>query len=266
MFKIPILLFLFLPSLGISATIQPKGSKFFLERLTHVLNMLPRDFLDSEKGNVSIEEIALTTDKYFEKEDLCSIHPDAKFGVTKKNKILISSRLVDLAQKNQKKFNCGHKTFPQMLNAVIIHELTHLKDNKERISLDPNFQRIVGVKQVTSNSKQKLINHNTATSPDAYEFKNLEESLAVNTEYLFLDPEFQCRRPATSQFLAKKMKLSLNGDCSKNDNVLVQSAYLEDNYQLSVSINPDRIYQIHYLFAGEEENSCPAGDTLCLGL
>jgi hypothetical protein len=251
MFKIPILLFLFLPSLGISATIRPKGSEFFLERLTQVLNMLPRDFLGSEKGNVSIQEIALTTDKYFEKEDLCSIHPDAKFGVTKKNKILISSRLVDLAQKNQNKFNCGHKTFSQMLNAVIIHELTHVKDNQERISLDPNFQRIVGVKRVTSNSKQKLINHNTATSPDGYEFKNLEESLAVNTEYLFLDPEFQCRRPATAQFLANKMKLSFNGDCSKNNNVLAQSAYLEDNYQLSVSINPDRIYQIHYLFAGE---------------
>ncbi len=251
MFKIPFLLFLFLPTLGISSAIRPKGSEFFLERVTQVLNMLPGDFLDSQKGNVSIEETVLTTDKYFEKEDLCSIHPDAKFGFTKKNKIYISSRLVDLAQKNQNKFNCGHKSFSQMLNAVIIHELTHVKDNQERISIDPNFQRIVGVKRVTSNSKQKLINHNSATSPDAYEFKNLEESLAVNAEYLFLDPEFQCRRPATAQFLAKKMGITLSGDCSKNNNVLSQSAYLEDNYQLSVSINPNRIYQIHYLFAGQ---------------
>lgn len=251
MFRISVLLFIFLPILGTSATIRPKGSEFFLERVSQVLKMLPGDFLDFENGNLIIEELSLTTDKYFEKEDLCSIHPDAKFGLTKKNKILISSKLVDLARRNQKIFNCGHKTFFQMLNAVIIHELTHVKDNQERISLDPNFQRIVGVSRVTRNSKQRLINQPTTTTPDAYEFKNLEESLAVNTEYLLLDPEFKCRRPATAQFLAKMMNLSIDGNCSKNYNVLAQSAYLEDNYQLSVSINPDRIYQIHYLFAGQ---------------
>lgn len=251
MFKVSFFLILFFPILGISATIQPKGSEFFLNRVSEVLNILPSHYLDSKIGEISIEEIALTTDKYFEKEDLCSIHPDAKFGLTKKNKILISSKLVQLAERNKRLFNCGHRSFSQMLNAVIIHELTHVKDNQERISLDPHFQRIVGVKRVTNNSKMKLMNHNTATSPDAYEFKNLEESLAVNTEYLFLDPEFPCRRPATAQYLSKKMGVSLKSHCVKNNHVLAQSAYLEDNYQLAVSINPDRIYQIHYLFAGE---------------
>ncbi len=251
MFKVPFILILFLPILGFSATIQPKGSEFFLSRVAEVLNILPAHFLDSKLGEISVEEIALTTDKYFEKEDLCRIHPDAKFGLTRKNKILISSKLVQLAKNNTNSFNCGHRSFSQMLNAVIIHELTHVKDNQERMSLDPQFQRIVGVKRVTNNSKKELINHNAATSPDAYEFKNLEESLAVNTEYLFLDPEFECRRPATAQFLANKMKVALKGNCLKNNNVLVQSAYLEDNYQLAVSINPDRIYQIHYLFAGQ---------------
>jgi hypothetical protein len=251
MLRTLILLVLFLPFSIHSAVISPKGSPFFLNKLSEVLRMLPEHFLDSEKGTISIEALALTTDKYFEKEDLCHIHQNAKFGLTKRNKILISSKLVDLAEKNTNIFNCGHKSFSQMLKAVIIHELTHVKDNQEKISLDPNFQRIVGVKRVTSNSKQKLLNHNTSTSPDAYEFKNLEESLAVNTEYLILDPEFQCRRPATAHFLSKKMGVTLSNDCSKNDHVLAQSAYLEDNYQLSVSINPDRVYQIHYLFAGE---------------
>ncbi len=251
MFKVPVILILFFPILALSGTIRPKGSDLFLDRVTEVLNILPSHFLDSVVDEISIEEIALTTDKYFENEDLCSIHPDAKFGLTKKNKILISSKLVQLAKNNTTSFNCGHRSFSQMLNAVIIHELTHIKDNHERISLDPDFQRIVGVKRVTRNSKKKLINHNAATSPDAYEFKNLEESLAVNTEYLFLDPEFQCRRPATARFLANKMKLTLSGNCLKNNSVLAQSAYLEDNYQLAVSINPNRIYQIHYLFAGK---------------
>jgi hypothetical protein len=138
-----------------------------------------------------------------------------------------------------------------MLKAVIIHELTHVKDNAEKISTEADFQRIVGMKRVTRNSKKKLMNQNSTSSPDAYEFSNLEEALAVNVEYMVLDPEFECRKPATAQYLSRKLGLPLQGLCKKNDVILAQSAYLEDNYQLAVSINPERVYQVHYLFAGK---------------
>lgn len=234
-----------------AATLEFRASGLLRSETADVLAMLPHDYLSNVNKRIVIEEAQLKTDALFITEDLCKINEGVKFGVTKKDKITISSRLVQLAQNNSKEFNCGHRTFRNMLKAVIIHELTHVKDNVEKISITPDFQRIVGMKKVQKNSKKHLMNQNVSTSPDAYEFENLEESLAVNTEYLVLDPEFECRKPATAGFLSKRLGISLKGTCQKNYKVLAQSAFVEDNYQLSVTIDPSRIYQVHYLFAGK---------------
>lgn len=234
-----------------AATLEFRASGLLKSETADVLAMLPHDYLSNVNKRIVIEEAQLKTDALFITEDLCKINEGVKFGVTKKDKITISSRLVQLAQNNSKEFNCGHRTFRNMLKAVIIHELTHVKDNVEKISITPDFQRIVGMKKVQKNSKKHLMNQNVSTSPDAYEFENLEESLAVNTEYLVLDPEFECRKPATAGFLSKRLGISLKGTCQKNYKVLAQSAFVEDNYQLSVNIDPSRIYQVHYLFAGK---------------
>jgi len=234
-----------------AAIIETKGSKFLNVIVEESLNELPSDYLASVKNKVSIEEATFKSDELFKSQDLCAIDEGVKFGITKNNKISISSRLVELAKNNHNSFDCGHRNFRNMLKAVIIHELTHVKDNKEKISIEPDFQRIVGVKRVQKNSKKKLINHNAGTSPDAYEFSNLEESLSVNVEYLILDPEFECRKPATASFLSKRLGIALKNECQKNYKVLAQSAFLEDNYQLAVNIDPKRVYQVHYLFAGK---------------
>ena len=234
-----------------AATLDYKSSGFLKGEIEDALSVLPSNYLEAVNKKISIDEIQLKSDALFVSEDLCKINEGVKFGITKKDRISISSRLVQLAQNNTKEFNCGHRTFKNMLKAVIIHELTHVKDNADKISTNPDFQRIVGMKKVQKNSKKHLMNQNTAASPDAYEFENLEESLAVNTEYLVLDPEFECRKPATSNFLSKKLGIKLQGTCQKNYKVLAQSAFVEDNYQLSVNIDPKRIYQVHYLFAGK---------------
>lgn len=233
------------------AVLEYKSTGYLNGVIEEALSTLPPNYLDKVDKTVSIEAESLKSDEIFKGEDLCKVEEGVKFGITKKNKITISSRLVQLAEKNQNSFNCGHRTFRNHLKAVIIHELTHIKDNQEKISIDPDFQRIVGMKKVQGSSKKKLMNHNAKTSPDAYEFVNLEESLAVNTEYLVLDPEFECRKPATAGYLAKRLGIALKGECEKNYKVLAQSAFLEDNYQLATSINPSRIYQVHYLFAGK---------------
>jgi Domain of unknown function (DUF4105) len=242
---------LFLTAYSQAATLENRSSAFLKGEIAAALEVLPSNYLDTVNKRIVIEEAQLKSDALFVSEDLCKINEGVKFGITKKDKITISSRLVQLAQTNTQEFNCGHKTFRQMLKAVLIHELTHVKDNVEKISLTPDFQRIVGMKKVQKNSKKHLMNQNFASSPDAYEFVNLEESLAVNTEYLVLDPEFECRKPATAGFLAKRMGIKLQGTCQKNYKVLAQSAFVEDNYQLSVNIDPKRIYQVHYLFAGK---------------
>lgn len=234
-----------------AAVLDYKSSGFLNGEIEAALDILPSNYLDSVQKKISINEAQLKSDALFVSEDLCKINESVKFGITKKDKISISSRLVQLAETNTKEFNCGHKTFRNMLRAVIIHELTHVKDNAEKISTNADFQRIVGMKKVQRNSKKHLMNQNTVSSPDAYEFHNLEESLAVNTEYLALDPEFECRKPATANFLSKRLGIKLQGTCQKNYKVLAQSAFVEDNYQLSVNIDPKRIYQVHYLFAGK---------------
>jgi predicted Zn-dependent protease with MMP-like domain len=235
-----------------AANIEIKGSQHFKSTVNDALKILPSEYLSSVNKTITISEVALKSDALLTKEDLCQLAEGFKFGTTLKTNINISARLVELAKKkNNKLYNCGHHSFPAMLTAVIIHELTHVKDNHEKISADPDFQRIVGVKKVTRNTKKKLMNQNSSVSPDAYEFENLEESLAVNVEYLALDPEFECRKPATAKFLSKRLGIPLEGTCQKNHKILAQSAFLEDNYQLPVSINPSRIYQIHYLFAGQ---------------
>ncbi|MCM2351477.1 MAG: DUF4105 domain-containing protein [Bacteriovoracaceae bacterium] len=247
-----LLTFMMYASWAQAVQIEMNTSDFLKAEVESALNLLPINYLDSVSKKITIEEAPLKSDSVFS-EDLCGLDEDVKFGTTRKHKITISSRLIELAQKSTQSFDCSHGSFKKLLTAVIIHELTHLKDNAEKISVDADFQRIVGMKKVQKRSKKKLMNYNASTSPDAYEFKNLEEALAVNVEYLVLDSEFECRKPATASFLARKLGIPLKGQCSKNDKVITQSAFMEDNYQLAVSIDPKRIYQVHYLFAGKGE-------------
>lgn len=249
--KLAVVAFMLYSAFSYAAILEYKTSGPLNGVIEEVLTTLPAGYLTSVNKTITINEVPFKTDELFVSQDLCNINEGVKFGLTKKNAITISSRLVHLAGSNTQTFNCGHKTFRQMLKAVIIHELTHVKDNHEKISVDADFQRIVGMKKVQKSSKKKLMNQNTSASPDAYEFENLEESLAVNTEYLVLDPEFECRKPATANFLSKRLNIPLKGDCQKNYKVMAQSAFLEDNYQLPVSIDPKRVYQVHYLFAGK---------------
>lgn len=235
-----------------AAQIELIASDFLKKEVASVLSLLPSHYLESVSKKITIEESALKSDKHFS-DNLCELDSDVKFGLTRGHKVTISSRLVELAENSAQSFECGHGSFKKLLTAVVIHELTHLKDNAEKISLEPDFQRIVGMKRVQRRSKKKLMNYNAETSPDTYEFKNLEEALAVNVEYLVLDPEFECRRPATANFLSRKLGIELKGKCRKNFKVITQSAFLEDNYQMAVSIEPKRIYQVHYLFAGKGE-------------
>jgi hypothetical protein len=234
-----------------AAVLDYRSSGYLSRAINEALSVLPHQYLNSIPDVVTIDEVSLKSDELFQSEDLCKIDEGVQFGMTKKFHISISSKLVQLAEKNTNVFKCGHKTFRKLLKAVIVHELTHVKDNKERISLDPDFQRIVGMKKVTSNSKKRLTNQNTLYSPDAYEFVNLEEALAVNVEYLVLDTEFECRKPATATFLSKRLGIPLRGKCQKNYKVIAQSSFLEDNYQTFFSIDPKRVYQVHYLFAGK---------------
>lgn len=242
---------LLLSSVAYSAPIQLDSDSRLIPFLKDTIKLLPQSFFDTSKEVTYITEKIFKTDSKIISSNFCNLNDTVTFGITKKNKIYISSKLITLADSDFKVYECGHKTFRRLLIAVLIHELTHVKDRIEKISSDPEFQRIIGVKKVTKNTRQEIFNNNFETSPDPNEFKNIEESLAVNSEFFFMDPDFECRRPATAKYLSRKYNHPLSGGCKRIYDLLIQSSFIEDHYLSSVSIRPDRVYQVHYLFAGK---------------
>ncbi len=179
------------------------------------------------------------------------------------------------------RFPCGHRTLYRTAQATVLHELGHLYDYSDRvlspdqraevarcrargprapesptcaallsvrgqISERPAFRNRVewfnGV--LTRGPKNQLL----VRSPDPYEYRNLRENFAVNFEYFALDPEFACRRPALHDFYARAFEhpgaLDPAQPCASFQQVRFAGS------GLPVSLDPSRIFQVHYLFAG----------------
>ncbi|NDD92607.1 DUF4105 domain-containing protein, partial [bacterium] len=94
-------------------------------------------------------------------------------------------------------------------------------------------------------------NQLTLRSPDPYEFKNWKESFAVNLEYFVLDPEFACRRPAVHAFYAQHFGYDPHPSrtCKPQTTLTLASEFGSGKVNVA-DINPDRVYEIHALFAG----------------
>jgi len=103
---------------------------------------------------------------------------------------------------------------------------------------------------------RKRINLNQAydRSPDPSEFKSIEDTFAVNYEFFKKDPTFKCRRPSYYNYFSKLLnqKPFENETCQANRKVtLISETSISSNPMMAREIDPDRIYQIHYLFAGK---------------
>src|SRR5665648_911681 len=83
-----------------AAILEYKSTGHLNGVIEEVLATLPAGYLNSVNKTISINEVPFKTDSLFSSEDLCHINEGVKFGLTKKNKITISSRLVQLAQTN----------------------------------------------------------------------------------------------------------------------------------------------------------------------
>lgn len=214
--------------------------------------LLPENYLSDASVEISLRRFP--SDSRLG-SDLCKLPTDATLGRTLskrgRHRIEISEKLFELARSNTRTFSCLHGNFQKTLIGTIVHELTHVKDLAEELSTEPDFERLMGVRRLTSNPNKAPMNQNVAASPDPYEFENLAEALAVNVEYLLLDPEYRCRRPATATYLQARLGLQGSSTCQQNTHVLIQSAYLEDNYLTVANIAPERVYAVHYLFAGK---------------
>ncbi|WP_413295344.1 DUF4105 domain-containing protein [Bdellovibrio sp. HCB185ZH] len=86
-------------------------------------------------------------------------------------------------------------------------------------------------------------------SPDIYELKDKKEHFAVNMEYFLMDPQFKCRRPSIYKVLSRQFQHAPFADVTCE----AQLGYVIPNsgamYSQILPIDPNRIYQVHYLFA-----------------
>lgn len=111
-------------------------------------------------------------------------------------------------------------------------------------SQDPYFQIVSGF----IDGDESWLKHR---SPDIYELTSPSEYFAVNMEYFLLDPNFACRRPSLYNLFRSKFAHTPFAElaCQPSMNFVIPD-FKGKNSPLR-QLDPSRIYQVHYLLAGE---------------
>ncbi len=168
-------------------------------------------------------------------------HPELPHRILLHPGIFLAARA---ASEGSARFACGHKSLYRLALATCLHEVLHIYDQLTRVSETPAYRHLQQFARQGTLPKLRAHNQLRARSPDVYEFQDIAENLAVNFEYFILDPEFKCRRPAVYEHLSRELGVQPFFSYACAVNTLV---YAGDQ---AVYIDPQRVYQIHYLFAG----------------
>ncbi|WP_413291337.1 DUF4105 domain-containing protein [Bdellovibrio sp. HCB337] len=89
----------------------------------------------------------------------------------------------------------------------------------------------------------------TQRSPDIYENKDSYENFAVNMEFFLMDPDYKCRRPNMYRLLKDHFQHEpfAGANCKNSFGYVLPAQGMEKPQMLS--IDPSRVYQVHYLLA-----------------
>lgn len=174
--------------------------------------------------------------------------PGQKEGSLELDNVLLNGIL------NVQKLNCSHKDTLTYAKAILLHEISHFFDHKEKVSSDATFLNLSGwISKGVIVKKRTNLNKSNERSPDIYELKDPAETFAVNFEFYILDKNYQCRRPSYNAYYVRLFGESVfdSSECEMNKKVSLITQSLEKKPILTKEIDPSRIYQIHYLFAGK---------------
>ena len=180
-----------------------------------------------------------------------------------------------------------HGTVRQELLATVIHEIAHLYDRARlwpadqaleqarcrqqaaglglvglrdgcrgqtarrfTLSDDPRLLDLAGwPQQVGRRGAREQTNAQIARSPDRYELSNPREFVAVNLEYFLLDPSYACRRPSLHGYFRKHFgwQPATAQRCETGYPIL--NAGRDFGRTPLLRLDPERVYQVDYLFA-----------------
>lgn len=195
-------------------------SKIADSSLAQAEALLPRQVKDVI-GSLQVQFKDLGSDKH------------SGFTKEKSAKITINARYLKTLSSERSRNN--------LLLATILHETMHQYDYKTKLSDEIYFKLAAGVEKdgITF----------SARTMDAYELKSGAENLATNVEGFLLDPEFQCRRPTMYALLRNRLQHVPfeNVACSPS----LKLVKAEENGLQVIDLDPNRVYQVHYLFASK---------------
>lgn len=185
-----------------------------------------------------------------------------------------------------------HPTLRMELKATLIHELAHLYDrgrfwetderqllrycrNRERVqgnvglpgecrgqtdrqftlSDAPRWLDLAGwPQQAGRRGLRESVNAQHLRSPDTYELHSPQEFTAVNLEYFLLDPLYSCRRPALASYLSRHFAWTPAHTQSCATELPYLNARLDSEGPGLAWLDPERIYEVHYLLAEPDES------------
>jgi hypothetical protein len=182
-----------------------------------------------------------------------------KLKIFKEEKIEIDNVFIQEILRGDRSLDCenrtiNHSSVKKYFKATVAHELAHLYDSRQKVSDNPFFLNLSGWMRKGMIIRRKTnLNQREERTPDAYELKNAKETFAVNFEHYLYDENFGCRRPTYFEFLNNEFGLAPQ----KPNCQMINQIFVTDSNGDSVerSMDADRLYQVHYLFAGK-------GDTL----
>ncbi len=240
------------------------------ESLQKVSQLLPRQF-HAHMGQVMVQFVA-TNDRHM--------------GHAQKGLIQINRSLLNLSHPLIENRSSRHVDTWNTLLASLIHEVSHLYDmanlpdpdmadyehscqfadranrnavcknlhmRSRTVSQNWSFLNASGWWVDTGTNHLRQGNYFKQRSPDHYEFQSPEETFAVNMEYFLLDSQFKCRRPVLYKNLARLLshEPAMQVDCDKYTQQVFLGNWDPEKQNPLTKISFDRLYEIHWLHAGQ---------------
>lgn len=226
-----------------------------LSVLDELNSELPEGFKKLLPTNIQLEFKNLNGRSLEELKCEAGVVVGRKIKILKDEKIEIDNVFIQELLKGDRSLHCenraiNHTSVKNYFKATVAHELAHMYDSRRKLSNNPLFLNLSGwMKKGMIIRRKTNLNQREERTPDAYELKNSKETFAVNFEHYLYDDNFGCRRPTYFEFLNNEFGVSPQKlNCQMSNQIFVTDSNGE---AVERSMDADRLYQVHYLFAGK---------------